>query len=165
MMFSAGNSNQQSVSCLHPMFSQFSDSIVADVKAFLLTRGYRIIEIEDFAGISNGWRLSWSSAARPSTSNPLGLKEGDQVTRDNFPTASQFQQFCEENTFNRFLNVLKQKILCAGSQSCIRVMVPEFSCFSGATVTEVKSFLVTQGFQLTDIEDSTGIPQGFKMSW
>ena len=58
-MFSANLCNQSFVRVLIPDTTPFPAESVKDVKSFLTAQGYVITEIEDGAGNSQGWKLSW----------------------------------------------------------------------------------------------------------
>ena len=55
----ASRMNQTFVRILNNELNQYTESMINDVKAFLITRGYTIIAIEDQAGISIGWKINF----------------------------------------------------------------------------------------------------------
>jgi hypothetical protein len=55
----ASRMNQTFVRILNNELNQYNESMVNDVKAFLITRGYTIIVIEDQAGVSIGWKINF----------------------------------------------------------------------------------------------------------
>jgi len=101
------------------------------------------------------------------------------MTRENFPSATQLRQFCDENNFSSLLNMLKNKIFSvninmlnnnifsvnSGYPTSIRVMINDTSSYPPESVIEVKNFLNARGFNITEIENNNGIYQGWKLSW
>ena len=90
-----------------------------------------------------------------------------QATRENFPSAKQFNQLCAKNNFNRVLDMVKRKMFSANlsNQTFIRVLIPDTSPFPSESVRDVKVFLAAQGYSIIEIEDGAGISHGWKLSW
>jgi hypothetical protein len=89
------------------------------------------------------------------------------ATRENFPTADQFKRMCTRINFNRVLDMVKHKLFHANTcnQTFIRVMHPDTISFPTDSVNDVKTFLVSQGFTIVEIEDGVGVSQGWKLTW
>jgi hypothetical protein len=106
-----------------------------------------------------------SLAPKPSPSSEFS--QDTSATRQNFPSATQFKQLCALHNFNRVLDLVKSKMFAANISflTVARIMNHDFASFPSDIVKDVKEFLVTQGFTITDIEDAAGISQGWKLTW
>lgn len=97
----------------------------------------------------------------------VDFSQDTSATRLNFPSAAQFQQLCAKNNFNRVLDMVKSKMFAANGcfQSFARVTNADTTPFPATIVKDVKDFLVSQGYTITEIEDGVGVSQGWKLSW
>lgn len=74
---------------------------------------------------------------------------------------------CVRYNVNQFLDMVMQKMIKANSsnQVFVRIMVQDEVSFSCDVVKEVKTFLMSQDFVITEVEDSSGKTAGWKLSW
>ena len=95
------------------------------------------------------------------------FNQNTHMTRRNFPSATQLRQFCDENNFSSIINMLKNKIFSvnSGYPTSIHVMINDTSSYPPESVIDVKNYLNTRGFNITEIENDHGIYQGWKLSW
>jgi hypothetical protein len=74
---------------------------------------------------------------------------------------------CAHYNFNQFLDMVMQKMIKANSNNQVfaRIWVQDETSFSCDVVKEVKTFLMSQDFVITEVEDSSGNTAGWKLSW
>ena len=88
-----------------------------------------------------------------------------EPTRGNFPTA--FCELCGRINFNRDLKMVQGKMVTAnhGNETFVRVILSELNYHLSTAITEVKEYLKAQGYSITEIEDTAGNPNGWRLSW
>ena len=90
-----------------------------------------------------------------------------EPTRGNFPTATAFRELCGRINFNRVLKMVQGKMVTAnhGNETFVRVIPSDLNYHSPTAITEVKEYLKAQGYSITEIEDTAGNPNGWRLSW
>ncbi len=147
----------------------FSNSSVKEVKAFLITRGYKLTDIEDASGNSMGWKISWQDPIQPQQpTQPLqaGFNQNTPATRDNFPTAAGFKLLCAKIHFDSMLNMVMTRMLTANSNNQLfaRFTTQDTLPYPDDSVKDVKAFLVSQNYEIIDVEDPYGNITGWKIA-
>lgn len=95
------------------------------------------------------------------------FNENTQTTRDSFPSLNELQQIFYKEDFNNLLNIIKNRIIMAkrANTNFSRINIPELLNIPQAVISDVKNFLRNMGYIITDVEDNTGIPSGFKIAF
>jgi len=95
------------------------------------------------------------------------FNEETTITRENFPTAVQFKQLYYNTHFNPVLDMIKHKLLdaIAHKQTSVLIMFSEISDCPDDIVDDIRSFLIEQGYRISEIEGYANISQGWELTW
>ena len=98
---------------------------------------------------------------------PIVFNENSQVTRETFPCLTELQDIFYKEDFNALLYLVKNRMIQAKrmNQNHARINNPEIANLHQTVVTDVKQFLRTKNFTITEIEDNAGIASGWKVNF
>jgi hypothetical protein len=89
------------------------------------------------------------------------------VTKESFPSLEELHTIFYKEDFSSFLQLVKNRIIQAkrANLTFARFHLPDVNPFPQLVVTDVKQFLRSKHFALTEVEDAAGTPCGFKIGF
>jgi hypothetical protein len=173
-MLTANQSNNTMIKIQNSELTNFQPTMVDNVKEFLMGLDYKITDIEDPNGILTGWSISWNSTNRKdSTYSEDNAKNmainffQSPITKANFPNKNGLKMIMREYNFNNVLEHVRLKMVDANNsnQTSVKIHNSNLSPANEDIIEDVKTFLRTNDYVITDTEDPTGAIIGWRLSW
>ena len=97
----------------------------------------------------------------------LVFNENTMLSRDTFPSKNDLTNFFNKEDFNRLLNTVKNNILQSKrmNTTSTRINIPDMINISPQIISDVKDFLRSKGYVITEVEDVGGISSGWRINF
>lgn len=101
------------------------------------------------------------------SNDDVKIEKTIEVTSLTFPNKNKLKSLIFESNFNKFINLLKSRMISAISLNQTFVLIKNIDIESNTLITfsDVKKFLVEKCYIINELEDVTGNRVGWRISW